>query len=327
MSDCLIIGGGVIGMMSARALAAMGANVTVLDSQECGKESSWAGGGIISPIYPWLYSDLVNELSLTSQTVYAKLCEDLLESTGIDPEYIRCGLIMMDNYDTPKAQHWIKKHKINIESHTQGMLFTDIAQVRNPRLLKALKIDILNAGVKIVEHSEVKELMIKNNTVFGAKTLHKNYYSDKTILCNGAWGASLLNNTEIFPIKGQMIVIKAKADTISHIIVDQGRYLIPRKDGNILIGSTMENVGFDRRIEQQVGAELLAFATKRFPQLNNAKIQHHWAGFRPVSRTGVIIKKHCELAHLFINIGHFRNGLNMAPESANRIVKLINYDN
>jgi glycine oxidase len=82
MSDCLIIGGGVIGITTARALAMAGAKVTLLDQRECGKESSWAGGGIISPLYPWLYSDLVNELSEASQVVYAQLCAELFENTG-----------------------------------------------------------------------------------------------------------------------------------------------------------------------------------------------------------------------------------------------------
>ncbi len=323
MSDCLIIGGGAIGMMSARALSMAGSRVTLLDQRECGKESSWAGGGIISPLYPWRYSDLVNELSNASQAVYKDLCAHLFEDTGIDPEYIQSGLLMMDEYDTSKAHTWMEKYKVTTNKHPKGVLFKSIAQVRNPKLLSALKVDILKRGVEVIEHTKVDDLIIKDNNTLGVKTKNKDYYADNTVICSGAWSSSLLGNSEIFPIKGQMIVIKAEINAPKHIVLDQGRYIIPRKDGQILIGSTMEDVGFDRNTDKQVGADLLAFATERFPQLEGAKIEHHWAGFRPASKTDVIVDKHTRLKHLYINTGHFRNGLNMAPESANRIKNLI----
>ncbi len=324
MSDCLIIGGGAIGMMSARTLSMAGARVTLLDQRECGKESSWAGGGIISPLYPWRYSDLVNEISIASQAVYGDLCATLFEDTGIDPEYIQSGLLMMDEYDTLKAQAWIDKYKVTTSTHPQGALFKNIAQVRNPRLLSALKVDILKRGVEIVEHTKVDDLIIKDNIALGAKTKNKDYYTNNTIVCGGAWSSSLLDNdSKIFPIKGQMIVVKAEINALEHIVLDQGHYIIPRKDGQLLIGSTMEDVGFDRSTDKQVGDALLAFATERLAQLKGAKIEHHWAGFRPASKADVMVGKHAQLEHLYINTGHFRNGLNMAPESANRITGLI----
>ncbi|MDC9714361.1 MAG: FAD-dependent oxidoreductase [Gammaproteobacteria bacterium] len=324
MSDCLVIGGGVIGMMGARVLAMAGARVTLLDQRKCGKESSWAGGGIISPLYPWQYSDLVNELSRASQAVYGDLCAALLENTGIDPEYIQSGLLMMNDYDTPKAQAWMDKNQLDFQPHPQGALFENIAQVRNPRLLKALKADILKHGVEIVERTKVNQLITENSTTLGVVTDNKKYYADNVIVCSGAWSSSLLEaKNTIYPIKGQMIVVESKVGVVEHIVLDQGKYIIPRKDGRLLIGSTMEDVGFDRSTNTQVGADLLAFATARFPQLKNVSIEHHWAGFRPASRVDVMVEKHPQLAHLYINTGHFRNGLNMAPESANRIKKMI----
>lgn len=324
MSDCLIVGGGVIGMMNARTLALSDAKVTLIDQGECGKESSWAGGGIISPLYPWLYSDFVNQLSIKSQAVYENLCAELFENTGIDTEYVRSGLLMMDEYDTADAISWMDKYKTNAQSHTRGALFAEVAQVRNPRLLKALKADILARGVRIIEHTKVERLIVENNVVRGVVAKNQDYISNNTIICSGAWSSSLLNSEyTIFPIKGQMIVLKSKVDVVEHIVLDQGRYLIPRKDGRILIGSTTEDVGFDRSLDNQVGSELLEFASSRFPKLQNASIEHHWAGFRPASKSDVIVEKHQQLENLYINTGHFRNGLNMAPESANKIKDLI----
>ncbi len=328
MSDCLIIGGGVIGMMSARALAISGATVTLIDQRACGKESSWAGGGIISPLYPWMYSDMVNDLSMASQAVYEELCATLFADTGIDTEYIRSGLLMMDEYDRYEAIDWMAVHKVNAEKHPQGALFTSVAQVRNPRLLKALKSDILKRGVEIVEFSKVEELIVEKDKVLGVKTEHKNYYGDNSIICGGAWSSALLDiKNEVYPVKGQMIVIKSKPGVLEHIVLDKGRYLIPRKDGRILIGSTTENVGFDRSLNKQVGVELLEFASSRFTALRGASIEHHWSGFRPASKSGVMIKKYEKLEGLYLNTGHLRNGLNMAPESAERLLALINHAN
>ncbi len=328
MSDCLIIGGGVIGMMSARALAMSGATVTLIEQRACGKESSWAGGGIISPLYPWMYSDMVNDLSMASQAVYEELCATLFADTGIDAEYIRSGLLMMDEYDRYEAIDWMAVHKVNAEKHPQGALFTSVAQVRNPRLLKALKSDILKRGVEIVEFSKVEELIVEKDKVLGVKTEHKNYYGDNSIICGGAWSSALLDiKNEVYPVKGQMIVIKSKPGVLEHIVLDKGRYLIPRKDGRILIGSTTENVGFDRSLNKQVGVELLEFASSRFTALRGASIEHHWSGFRPASKSGVMIKKYEKLEGLYLNTGHLRNGLNMAPESAERLLALINHAN
>ncbi len=328
MSDCLIIGGGVIGMMSARALAISGATVTLIEQRACGKESSWAGGGIISPLYPWMYSDVVNELSMASQAVYEELCATLFADTGIDTEYIRSGLLMMDEYDRYEAIDWMAVHKVNAEKHPQGALFTAVAQVRNPRLLKALKSDILKRGVEIVEFSKVEELIVEKDKVLGVKTEHKDYYGDNSIICGGAWSSALLDiKNEVYPVKGQMIVIKSKPGVLEHIVLDKGRYLIPRKDGRILIGSTTENVGFDRSLNKQVGVELLEFASSRFTALQGASIEHHWSGFRPASKSGVMIKKYEKLEGLYLNTGHLRNGLNMAPESAERLLALINHAN
>lgn len=314
----------MIGMMSARTLAMSGASVTVIDQRACGKESSWAGGGIISPLYPWMYSDVVNELSRASQGVYEELCATLFADTGIDTEYVRSGLLMMDEYDRYEAIDWMDVHQVSAEKHPKGALFSRVAQVRNPRLLKALKADILRRGVEIVEWTKVDELMIENDKVLGVQTENKKYYGDNTLICGGAWSSALLDEqNEVYPVKGQMIVVQSKPDTLKHIVLDKGRYLIPRKDGRILIGSTTENVGFDRSLSEQVGAELLKFATDRFPALQGASIEHHWSGFRPASKSGVVIKKYEKLDSLYINTGHLRNGLNMAPESANRITALI----
>jgi glycine oxidase len=328
MSDCLIIGGGVIGMMSARTLALSGAKVTLLDQGVCGQESSWAGGGIISPLYPWKYDDLTNQLSLASQAVYADLCAQILEDTGLDPQYLQSGLLMLDEYDSDVASTWLARYGLAYQAHEKGALFANIAQVRNPRLIKALKADIISKGVNIVENTQVESLLLGHDKAMGVNTNQQKYLADHVVVCSGAWSSQWLALTEkIFPMKGQMIVLKSTPEVVEHIVLDQGRYIIPRKDGRILVGSTMQDVGFDRATDYQTQQSLHAFATQRFPGLGQAAVEHHWSGFRPASKSGkVMLGKHAEFDNVYLNTGHFRNGLNMAPESAKRIEKLINHE-
>ena len=326
MSDCLVIGGGVIGMMSARMLAISGAKVTLIDQRECGKESSWAGGGIISPLYPWHYDDLTNDLSFKSQAVYEDLCQDLYNSSGIDPQYRKSGLLMMDEFETLEAKDWMKRYNVNYKHHSDGALFTHVASARNPRLLQALKVDILKKGVKIVEHAQVNHLITKSDKAIGVSSSQGDFFADNIVACAGAWSGSLLDlDNDVFPMKGQMIILKAKIGDVEHIILDQGRYIIPRVDGRILVGSTMEDVGFNRDIDQLTKDNLYEFAWQHVSELKKAKIEKHWSGFRPASRSGgAIIGRDKKYDNLFINTGHFRNGLNMAPASADKITQLVN---
>ena len=328
MSDCLVIGGGVIGMMTARSLALAGAKVTLLDQQQCAQESSWAGGGIISPLYPWKYDDLTNELSIASQVVYEQLCDQILEDTGLDPEYLKSGLLMMDEFNTPEAKIWMQKYRLDYQPHARGVLFADIAQVRNPRLLKALKADIINKGVTIIEQTRVEGLLSSNGYATGVKTNQQDYLSDYIVVCSGAWSSEWLSLKErVFPMKGQMIVLKSDPSVVTNIVLDQGRYIIPRKDGRILVGSTMQNVGFDRSTDEQTRQDLHDFASQRFEVLAKSKVECHWSGFRPASKSSkVMLGRYDQFNNVYLNTGHFRNGLNMAPESAKRITQLITHE-
>ena len=282
-------------------------------------------GGIISPLYPWKYDELTNELSIASQLVYEQLCAQIFEDTGLDPQYLKSGLLMMDEFDTPEADAWLEKYDLNYEQHPKGALFSNVAQVRNPRLLKALKADIVKKGVTIIEQTKAEGLLLENNCSVGVKTNQTDYLSDHVVVCSGAWSSQWLAlKEEVFPMKGQMIVLKANSSTVEHIVLDQGRYIIPRKDGRILVGSTMQNVGFDRSTDEQTRQSLHDFASARFSSLAKAQVEHHWSGFRPASKSAkVMLGRHDEFENVYLNTGHFRNGLNMAPESAKRITQLI----
>ena len=115
MTDCIVIGGGILGMMTARELAQAGLQVTLLERNQTGRESSWAGGGIISPLYPWRFSAAVTALASWSQAAYPELAEQLRAESGIDPEYTRSGLLILDTEEQARALAWAEQSGSRLE--------------------------------------------------------------------------------------------------------------------------------------------------------------------------------------------------------------------
>lgn len=345
MTDCIIIGGGVIGMLSARALMQRGVKVTIVERGPFGREASWAGGGILSPLYPWRYGDAVNQLARKSQQQYPALSDELLRISGIDPEFRKCGLLVLDIDSVEKAEQWVQNYNIDLQwfgadqaqalepslAHgpEQSAWMPDVAQLRNPRFLAALQIYLEKQGARLIPDAEVTQINTNNDQASGVATADGlELQADHIVIANGAWSGRLLQqmniNLQIHPIRGQMIVMEADADLLKTIILKDGHYLIPRSDGKIVVGSTVENVGFDKSTTEQAYHLLRAFATGLLPALGDAPVLKQWAGLRPGCGEGIpYICEHPEIKGLYVNAGHFRNGIVMAPASAELIADLI----
>lgn len=343
MSDFLIIGGGVIGLMTAYELAKTDASVTLVDMGDTGRQASWAGGGILSPLYPWRYPSSVNALALWSQGYYPQLCQELLDATGIDPEYCPSGLLILDAEERDVALAWGERHQIPIELYDRtrvaaaepnldlrvdnALWLPDIAQIRNPRLTRALHAAI-DKRVKIQENREVIDLIVDSGQVRGVRTRAGDLSADRVVVCAGAWTAQLLERIgaapRIRPVRGQMMLFYAKPDQIGHVTLYRERYIIPRSDGRVLIGSTLEEAGFNKTTTSQAKEELYRFAVELYPLLRKAPIEDHWAGLRPGSPKGVpYIGAYPEVQGLYVNAGHFRNGLVTGPASARLVCDLM----
>ncbi|MCF7984810.1 MAG: glycine oxidase ThiO [Thiohalocapsa sp.] len=343
MSDILIIGGGVIGLLTARELADAGANVSLVEMGNTGREASWAGGGILSPLYPWRYATSLTALARWSQAAYPDLCTGLFEETGIDAEHTRCGLIILDPEEHEAALHWadaqqaalqlIDRAEINAKepglqtSVANALWFPDVGQIRNPRLTKALRASI-EKRVQIREREEVLEMRTENGHVRGVRTTSGTIDADRIIVCTGAWTAQLLEKLgtkpDIRPVRGQMILFFAKPGQIRHLTLFRERYVIPRKDGRVLIGSTLEDTGFEKRTTAEAKEELYRIAVDMFPLLKRTPIEDHWAGLRPASPSGIpYIGPYPDVEGLYVNAGHFRNGLVTGPASARLVADLV----
>ncbi|RDH82593.1 MAG: glycine oxidase ThiO [endosymbiont of Galathealinum brachiosum] len=344
MTDCIIVGGGLIGMLSARELKKAGLDVLVLEKGELGRESSWAGGGILSPLHPWRYSDEVNRLASIGHQSYQQVAEELHRESGVDPEFVRCGMMVLKSEEQSEALAWADKWSMNlslvssaaaIDEHIpglannfeQGIWLPDIAQMRNPRLVRAAKGSLEFLGVSYMENTCVDQLNVQNGQITGVVANGKTYNAKRVLIAGGAWSGEILKNQsapDINPVKGQMIIFKSEPGMLKGIVLADNRYIIPRKDGRILCGSTIEHTGFEKSIDEKVKCELIKSAVEIFPELGKSEVEYHWAGLRPGCPDGdPFTGVHNNIEGLYINAGHYRNGVILGIGSCRKITQEI----
>jgi len=335
--DLIIIGGGVAGLACAQRLLEQGAAVTLLERGEIGRESSWAGGGILSPLCPWDYPAEVTRLTSRSAAQFASWTAALHAATGIDPEYELSGMLVLPPFDAGTAQQWCVGHGVALQQVNDtlsanpagALLLPEVAQVRNPRLVQALRQQVLSLGGKIVAHCAVQGLLTEGGCVQALATACGEQRAGRYIVTAGAWSKQVLGKhalqLDIKPIRGQMLLFKFDAPPLRHIVLQDGMYLIPRRDGHLLVGSTLEDVGFDKSTTLAARDSLWQRAQLLLPQLRNMPLLQHWSGLRPASPHNIpTIGRHPQLENLYINSGHFRYGVTMAPASVEILLNELN---
>ncbi|MBA4143315.1 MAG: glycine oxidase ThiO [Nitrosospira sp.] len=354
MSDVIVIGGGIAGLATARELLRRGATVTLLERNRCGQESSWAGAGILSPLLPWDYPEQVTQLTQLSNRLYPQFIEGLRAETGIDPEYLASGMVVLTgprNVAEEALQHarhltaeaWCARHDFPMKrvcSHEfapvlardePALWLPGVCQVRNPRLLRALIRAVELSGGVIVDHAEVASWKIARGRVQSVGTSGGEEYSAASyIVTAGAWSRQLLHEhalaLDIWPARGQILLFEAQRGLLDTIVLRESDnfYLIPRRDGYVLAGSTVEEAGFDNSRTAGVRELLLSKARALVPELTGEILAGHWAGLRPGSRDNMpVIDRHPAIPNLYLNSGHYRYGVTMAPGSAQLISNML----
>lgn len=345
--DALIVGGGIIGMLTARNLQNEGLKVAIIDKGKLGGAATWASGGILSPLNPWQQNTASQSLIDEGRQLFPALANELKNETAIDPELIQSGMLVLDMDEKQQALDWAKDKNEIVEVLTaqallqreakvsskfsEALYIPNITQIRPPKLIAALQQSLLQKEVKIYQNTSAKEFLIEKNTVQGVVTQTKNLYAKKIIVCSGAWTKRLIQQEasidpeiDIEPIRGQMLLYKLPKKILSHIVLKQKSYVIPRQDGHILCGSTVEHAGFNNEITEQALKSLQAIAHELVPALEKHQPIKQWSALRPgTQRETPYICKHPNIDGLYINSGHFRYGVVMSIASARIMTKLV----
>ena len=334
--DILVVGAGIAGLTTALALRHRGASVAVIDQSRPGTEASWAGGGILCPLYAWRYPDAVLALAARGMRDYPALIASL---TGdIDPEHRVTGMRILDPVGPGESAALIgeRLERFGIrhrwEEPRDGgqapLYLPEVANVRNPRLLQALRQTAEANGIEIHANRRCDRVAVQAGRFAGIDTSSGRMHAGQLVVAAGAWSEPLIpqaRHESIFPVRGQMLRLDPPGEShLSTILMDNGVYLIPRVDGSVVVGSTVERAGFDKTVDMAAQNALQRKAVERCPGLAGAVVTHRWAGLRPGSSDELpLLGEHPAVEGLWVNTGGYRNGLAMAPATAALLTDLM----
>ncbi|MCG8325525.1 MAG: FAD-dependent oxidoreductase, partial [Thiotrichales bacterium] len=271
---------------------------------------------------------------------YPDLCEELHAGTGIDPEYRQCGMLFLDCPEDTDIRSWVDANsdacswipagkQMDLSRRwfprsTPSLWVPGIAQARNPRLLRALREMLISLSVRIIEHCPVYRIDFRNvNQSVTCLTHVEEIEAGHVIICAGVWSNDLLPDShklDLVPMRGQMLCVTDHDVDLDHMVINDDCYLVPRQSEALLIGSTVENVGFDNGVTETARQHFLKAASRLLPALGGNETVYHWSGLRPKSSDGrPYIGSIDGMERVMVNTGHYRTGLLTAVASA-RIV-------
>jgi len=341
-SDVVIVGGGVVGLSLAYELSAHGVGSHVLEKNHLGMEASWAGAGILTPASLEGAREPIDRLRAHSVALTEEWSQALREETGIDNGYRPCGAleVAVGTEDRPawsrSLEAWhqqgvpaqeldskqlAEKEKALAEDLNAAYFLPTEAQIRNPWHLRALATACVQRGVDLAEQAPAHGFVVEGKRVTGVKTPSGVVSGEKFVVSSGAWAAALLNEVGLElkarPMRGQIVLLKASQPLLHHVIWAGPRYLVPRDEGRILVGSTMEDAGFASHPTAEGVRELLAFALRLAPALGSLEFEQAWAGLRPGSVDGLPYMGQVPgFENLYVSCGHYRAGFELAAGSA-----------
>ena len=346
--DIVIVGGGVIGLTIARALARRGVgDVCLVERGNLGTEASWAAAGMLLPQVEADAPDEFFNLACQSRDLYPAFAAALREETGIDVELDTTGTLYLaltdtDHEEIEKRYEWQTRAGLSVErlsgaearalepcisEATLGALrFPKDIQVENRRLLSALANSVTKLGVEIATQTIVDSLIIDGNHVRGVQTSGGAINCPTVVIAAGTWSSFIKTAPmpAIEPIRGQMICLEAKPQLTKHVIYSPRGYIVPRQDGRLLAGSTSEHAGFAKRVTAGGIAGILRNALEISPAISSLPVIDTWAGLRPRAADGLPVIGPCgEIDGLFYATGHYRNGILLAPLTGELISKAI----
>jgi glycine oxidase len=350
-SDVAIIGGGVIGLAVAHALAREKLSVTLVERGAVGREASWAAAGYLSFQGGSNRPGPRLELTRSSFLMYESWLEELAELTPADTGFWRCGLLELCLTEaearegqervtwqqsagyrvewldeaTTRARHPYLAPALSVHG---ALLFPEVAQVRPPRLLKALTAGAHRLGVQIREHTPATGITRSGDRVTGV-SLADGEHLDAPIVVNaaGSWASHVASEMAVMPVKpvkGTVVLLGAPTPPLPELLVSSQGSLYPRPDNTLLLGATLEDAGFDKRVKLHALQTLVQQAITLLPSLEAASLAAAWAGLRPSSHDNLpYLGPVPGLEGAYAATGHFRSGILLAPITGVLITDMI----
>jgi glycine oxidase len=351
--DVVIIGAGVIGLSIAWRLAAGGASVAVFDRGAAGAGASHAAAGMLAAcVEAEPGEEALVALGRASQARWPAFAAELQEASGIDVGLRSEGtlVVALTADDQARLHHqlifqqklglplqWIsaadtRRREPHLAGKLAGAVFSpEDTQVDNRKLAAALRITAITAGAHINEHRPVREISLVGERADGIVLADgTKVAADVVVLAAGAWSRSIAGmprelRPPVRPIKGQMLALRmdAAAPLVTHVVWAPGAYLVPRRDGRLLVGATVEEKGYDTSLTAGGMLTLLEAAWRAIPAVEELPIEEMWVGHRPGSRDDAPILGAAPIRGLVYATGHHRNGILLAPVTADAIARLV----
>jgi glycine oxidase len=351
-ADVVIVGGGVIGLTMARALRQRGVrDVVLIERGQLGAEASWAAGGILGPQIESDRADDFFKLACASRDLYPAFANALNEESGTDVELDATGTLYLAFTEEEVSEirqrfAWQTKaglevgllsaaEALSLEPSVSpavrgALLFPNDVQVENRKLVEALAMANERLGGRVVTDCEVRAVRVEQGKICAVETSLGRVSAPIVVLAAGAW-SSLINSPdaslpaiEMEPVRGQMLCFAARPPIARHVLYSSRGYLVPRRDGRVLAGSTAERVGFEKSVTGQGRNAIKTMALEIAPSVAGLPLLGSWAGFRPRAADGLPVLGPWEgIEGLFYATGHYRNGILLAPVTGELMAKAI----
>ncbi len=347
--DVIIVGGGIIGCAIGFFLAKAGVRPLILDRGKVGGEASSGAAGMLTAQAHTDEPGLLFDLKLASRALYESMAEDLRQRTDLDIEYRKLGhlvpaLTEEENDLVARRVAWqaarglpairiTAKEARELEPGLSPAVrgagwFPEDHHVNNTAVTQALASATLRLGGQVRVDCTVVDLVQDRERVTGVRTLEETIWTDTVLLCAGAWSRQFETAAglplPIIPAKGQIVVARLTTPALQHIVYGTGAYAIPRPSGEHIIGSTVEYVGYDKRVTVDAVTGILARVTALAPALREAEMVASWACLRPAAPDGLpVLGPIPGRRGLVVATGHFRNGILLAPITGKLIAELV----
>ncbi len=345
----IIVGGGIIGLSIAEHCLRRGLQPVLLDKGPFAKEASWAGAGYLDLRDASRLGGDFLVLSRFSYDLFPEWTERLKKESGIDPEFHLCGSLglifnpeeeaLIRQIESQTAPNGLKSEWLSAaearrkETHLSDKLrsawyLPQTCQVRPPRLVQALLKVLVKGKAILRENEDVRGFIRQGSRILGVETSVAKYEAEQVLLAGGAWTGGLLEILDVSlpmrPVRGQVVLFKAEPGLLRHVLFSSSAYLVPRLDGHIYVGSTLEEAGFDKSVTKEAVANLTQGAYRALPALEKASIEATWAGLRPKAlddnpTLGLVPG----LENLWIASGHYTHGILLSAATGHLMAQAL----